>query len=376
MTVGPWSVDSFADPQTELISIQTRQAVGLPIDTCKLLVYGAPTDGGPAAVGAELGAALQAGPAGGTAGPFSVDLSGQALAAEDAISIELRSGNSTETVFTGELQAVRSGLGQTHLLGRTGFHRLVATRIAQVYENQTLGQIVSDLAQQASVQVGNVNTGSTYPYFVVDGSASVYSYIKHLAGLEGLDVYFDTANQLTVARFDKSSSDHTVRYGVDILGLSISRHQASIERVVVTGESPSSNQGSNTWHWIAKDIFPFRAEAGNGSTSVLVQDGALRTKDSTDSAAGAKLRAIQEQAVAGTMVTLGNPLIRVCDAIEVVGVPSPEANGLFKVCSVRHRLNKRSGYQTQVGLVGQVGAGGAADLAGSAGLQMAGALGR
>jgi hypothetical protein len=72
---------------------------------------------------------------------------------------------------------------------------------------------------------------------------------------------------------------------------------------------------------------------------------------------------------------LGNPKVKLADAIEIKNAPKPDLNGLFKVTSVRHVLNKREGYLTFVGFTGQGGAEKAGGLFGGATGQLAGALG-
>jgi hypothetical protein len=247
--------------------------------------------------------------------------------------------------------------------------------VNQVYSNQTLGQIVKDLANQAAVNAGNIDTGSTYPYFVAHESRSVLAHIRQLAALEGMDVYFDTSNQLNVAAFQKTSPDHTFYYGIDILDLGLNHVDSPAAHVLTYGESPSSNQGSDTWPWLAKDLTPFRGEAGEGSRLLTTGDGAMRTKDAAANFAASKLGSTKDHSAAGRLKLMGNPKVKLGDAFEVKNARQPELNGLFKVTSVRHVFGKTRGYVTHVGFSGQGGAaqakGGLAQLAG----QLAGALG-
>jgi hypothetical protein len=190
-----------------------------------------------------------------------------------------------------------------------------------------------------------------------------------------MDLYFDTDNKLTLKKFSKSSPDHTFYYGIDILDLRLFYYQPTSEHIRVYGESPASSQGSETWHWLAKELKPFRSEVGQGGKLLALQDGVVRTKDAADSFATAKLGAIKDQAAVGRLKLLGNPKVKLGEAIELKNTPKPELNGLFKVTSVRHVFNKHEGYLTFIGFSGQGGAAKAGDLLGELGGQLAGAVG-
>jgi hypothetical protein len=187
-----------------------------------------------------------------------------------------------------------------------------------------------------------------------------------------MDLYFDADNKLTLKKFEKTSADHTLYYGIDILDLRLMNTQASGDHLLVYGESPSSNQGSDTWHWFAKDLSSFRGELGQGVKTFAMQDSALKTKDAADSLATSSSGALKDQATQGMLKVLGNPALKLGDAIEIKNVPKPELNGLFKITSVRHVFNKRDGYSTWIDFSGQ---GGAAAAGGGLAGQLAGAIG-
>ena len=87
--------------------------------------------------------------------------------------------------------------------------------------------------------------------------------------------------------------------------------------------------------------------------------------------ATAKSGVLKDRASQGQLKILGNPLVKLGDAIEIKDAPKPELNGLFKVTSVRHVLSKWQGYLTFIGFSGQ----GGAQQAGGAVGQLAGAVG-
>lgn len=356
LNVGTWSVNSADDPRTELNRLETSLSLNSPNDTCGISVY-APPSGSLAGQTTQAAGALGLGGEGG-AGTFSVQVRGDEIQYGDPITIELTSGEVSDKVMTAEVASIISSFSQTKITGRTGMQKLANTCLNQVYENQSLRQIVNDLAGQAEVDMGEIETGSTYPYFVVNESKNLLKYIRELAMREGMDLYFDTDNKLTLKKFSKSSADHIFRFGAEILDLQIASHQPAHEHVLASGESPASNQGSDTWHWIAKDLSPFQSEVGQGAKTLAIQDGVLRTKDAADSLATAKLGVIKDSSTWGRLKILGNPRVKLADAIAIRDAQKPELNGLFKVTSVRHVFNKQQGYLTFIGFTRFGSAGG------------------
>jgi hypothetical protein len=370
LSIAGWSVDSGADPRTELIELDVFQALNVPSDHCRVAAY-APRAADESLVGELAGAAASALGIGGDGAPpgFSVQIRGQAVKAADAVTIELTAGDVSDTVMTAEVLSVESSLDVITLVGRTGMQRLAATRVNQVYENQSLGQIVQDLAGQAGVQTGTIDTGSRYPYAVVHESKSVLRTIRELAQREAMDVFFDSQNRLTVTAYSKAAADHAFRYGAEVLDLRLDAGEPTADHIRVHGESPASTQGTDTWHWLVKDLSSFRGDSGRGVQSRGLQDGAARTKDLAKSTADARLAAIQNGSKVGRVTVLGNPKVKLGEAVEIRDAPRPELNGLFKAVSVRHLFTKHAGYVTVVGFTGQesASAAGAAGLAGQLG---------
>jgi hypothetical protein len=382
--IGGFIMDSADDPRTELLDLETRRSLGGSEDRCCLVLYAPPaaTDGLEAAAGATVGTAAAAasafglggGASGGTA--LSTSVRGTDLKAGDPIEVELRVGEVSATVMTAEVQEFRTSLRMTTILGWTGIQQLGGARLNQVYQNQSTGQVVRDLAAQVGVDVGDIDNGGSWPYLVVDESRSVLRHLRQLAMREGADLYFDERNHLTVKRLTKSGPDHRFRYGVDLLDLRLRRGRSGIDRVQVFGESPSSDQGLTTWPWLVTDLAPLGGSAGQGSRYTSWRDGAVRTKDAADGLAAARLGAASDAATEGLAVLLGNPRVQPGEAIEISEAPWSELNGLFKVVSVRHRLGKRPGFVTVVGFSGLAGTGSArpGGVAGAGG-QLAGGFG-
>ena len=169
LTVGGWSVDSANDPKTELLSLETRLAMNSSHDFARVVVY-APPAPQPGLLDQAVGAATEALGLGGGEDSFSVQVRGNPIKHGDVLTVELAAGDRSGKTITTEVQSIESSLGQTIIVGSTGKRKIATSRISQVYENQSLDQIVRDLASQAQIDTGDVASGSTYSYFVCDHS--------------------------------------------------------------------------------------------------------------------------------------------------------------------------------------------------------------
>ena len=377
LSIAGWTVDSSQDPKTELVALETFASIDSPVNACRIAVY-APPAPQPDLLHQAIGAAASALGIGGGPGAdqgFSVQVRGQKVKFGDQISIELTSGDNSGTVLTASVQSIRSSFGITGITGATGMQTLAATRVNQVYSSQTLNQIVTDLAGHAGVNTGTIDDGSTYAYFVAHESRSVLAIVQELAALDGMDVYFDESDHLNVHVFQKTGPDHTFYFGIDILDLDLLHLDSPAAHIMAYPESPSSNQGADSWPWLAKDLSPFRGEAGQGARLLALGDRAMRTKDAAGNFAAAKLGTIKDHSATGRLKLMGNPTVKLGDAFEIKNARQPELNGLFKVTSVRHIFSKTRGYVTHVGFSGQGGAQQAKSMLGQLAGQLAGALG-
>ncbi|HWP47393.1 MAG TPA: hypothetical protein VNM22_09555 [Candidatus Limnocylindrales bacterium] len=376
LSIGDWMVNSQDDLRTEFITLELNHSTNLPADTCRISIY-APPAPQPGLLEQAVSAAASALGFGNEEKEesFSIQVRGKAIKQGDRLTVELTAGDRSGKVMTADVQSIESSFGQTKIVGTTGKQKLASTRINQVYENQTLRQIVENLSRQAEVETGEIETGSSYPYFIAHESKNLLKHICELAMRDGLDAYFDTDNKLTLKKFNKSNPDHTFYFGIDILDLRISHYPVAGDPILVYGESPASQQGADTWHWIAKDLSPFQSEVGQGKRTLSLQDGTIRTKDAADRLATSKFGAIKDYSTWGQMKILGNPKVKLADAIEIKNAQKPELNGLFKVISVGHVFNKQQGYLTFIGFTGQGGAEKAGNLLNQLAGKLAGALG-
>lgn len=357
--IGSATLNSLQDPNTQIKNIEVQTCIAPFVDFAKIVVgYISRIEDGLA--GQALAEGVSALSTGG-ASSASAEIDGTSVNVEDDVTIELGYEDNLIQVFKGMLTDIEPNISTTIFTGSNDDDSMTKTRVNQTYQNQTAGQIVSDLANQASVDTDVIENGINFAYYVVDDRKHVLQHAVELAEKSGLDLYFTAENKLTMKKFQKSNADHTFTYGEDIIELHILNNTPIIGQVLVSGESPASSQGNDAWHWFAKDTSSFQGSAGDGS-ALLIQEPSIRTKEAADTYAAGKLDLATRASTMGRIKITGNPAVKLGDAIAIEGVPTENLNGLFQVRRIKHQLSKNSGFITTIYFIAASGGNGLGGL--------------
>jgi hypothetical protein len=261
-------------------------------------------------------------------------------------------------VLAGTVGVVDPGLVTSSIVVYSGAATLLRSVANETFENKTAGDIVRELARRASVDLGTIEEGSTFPAYVVDGRRGAFEHMLDLAQLSGFDVYVDSDGAIVMERFVGGHTVHVLEHAKHILELDVLRSPPRAAAVEAWGESPGSGRGTNAWAWVTKDFDDLHGSAGSGTPLLVLERPALRSAEAARRAAEAALAAVQRRAVRGRVLTIGRPQVKLGDAIQLRGVPDDDANGNFQVRSVIHRLRKDSGFTTEIGFRAADGSGG------------------
>lgn len=266
---------------------------------------------------------------------------------EAKISLGFSDGDLTQ-VMVGKVVTVDASLTQRRVIGHSPAQTLLDAFTGQTYEARTAGQIVSDLANQAGVSTDRVEDGLTFPAYVVDGRLSVYHHMRALADLCGFDLYLNADGRLVFARFQRGNNIHIFDYGKQIIALEVAETPATATAVQVWGESPGGGP-AEAWAWLSKDVSGRKGMAGSGSAVQLLERSAVRTAEAAQAAATALHTYYTRQTLRGTMLSTGQPQVKLGDAIQLRHVPDARLNAIHQVRSVSHHLDKTGGFVTRVG---------------------------
>ncbi|MFN8475290.1 MAG: hypothetical protein U0822_24115 [Anaerolineae bacterium] len=252
-------------------------------------------------------------------------------------------------VMQGGVTVVEPGLLTTRVVGLSGADATLRTFVNETYEGQTAGAIVRDLAGKANIEVATVDDGIAFPAYVIDARRSVFAHMRDLAALCGFDLYINSDGKLVFQRFGNGNTVHTLEFAKHIVTLDVVRSPLDAAHVEAWGESPAGGRADKAWAWLIKDFSSARGTAGSGDPLLLLERPALRTRDAATTAAEAAFQAIQRRGVRGELVTFGQPLIKLGDAVKLQGLADDTLNATFQVRSVKHRITKSGGFTTSVG---------------------------
>lgn len=269
-----------------------------------------------------------------------------AVAADDSGSISLGyADDGPETVYSGAVAAIRRGLdGAIRFTAENGGGKLSRLRLNQSYEQQSAGDIVRDLAGQAGVETDNVESGSSFPFYVIDDRISAYGHIADLARKCGYGAWFSPGGKLNFAPLPGGEAVQTFTYGADILALTLREGPPAAAGFSLGGEGAAGGQGQDAWPWLVKDPAGVSAQAGESDGARLISDPSLRSTEAAQAAADGHLAAAALGAATGLIRVPGAPAVTVGSRIAINGAPDGALNGGVLVTRVRHLFSKAGGF--------------------------------
>lgn len=252
-------------------------------------------------------------------------------------------------VMTGSVTRVEPNATTKRVVAHSPAEILLRSFTENTYEGKNAGEIVKDLASQATVEVETADDGIDFPAFVVDGQRSFYHHMKNLADLCGFDLYFNADGKLVFEEFATGNQVHVFQYAKDVVRWRDAASPVEAGTVEAWGESPVDSQGSDSWGWLTKDFSGSRGTAGSEDPHYLLQQPALRTGKAAQTAADAAHTMMQRNTLRGRLLTLGQAGVQLGDAIQLRGMLQGELNQTFQVRSVTHHISKSRGFATAIG---------------------------
>lgn len=310
--IGPESYDT--ENNAEALSINVDCDINIPLDACKVVLrQGDKTS----------------------------------VKRDDPITIELGYEDAMKKVFTGTVDTVEPGISGVVISGFSVAAPLTRIKMHQVYEKQTAGAIVKDLADRASLSIKTVEDGISFPMYVVDDAKPIYSHMRELAGLCGFDLFMTPDGEVVFKKYQKKKAV-TFTYGIDIIDVTAKTLTPLATSVKVFEESPSSFKGADTAHWLSKKVIG--GVSGSGDQVYMICNPAIRDKDTADQVAAAVLGSLTIP-MAGTLKTIGEPTVKLGDTIEIKDMPDARMNDTFEVTRVSHAFSMEEGFVTTFGWI-------------------------
>ncbi|MFC0533290.1 hypothetical protein [Phytohabitans kaempferiae] len=291
--------------------------------------------------------------------PFVGDLP---AAVGDDVRLDLDSGESAATVFTGQVIGLRHTPGGVDVLAGDASWALAQLRPATTYEGQTAGAVVRALAGDAGASVGALDDGPTLPAYLADGAATGWEHVARLAAWAGADAFVTADGKVTSVGREPVAADVALRWGREVLAVRATEAGVPASAVALAGEGPGP-----------ADDRPgaFRFTTGGAPPA---PPAAVRYRPglrASDVAADASTAWVTREATRRRPVELETfllPALGPGDVLEIQDAPVPVP--LLQVRRVEHRVDAAGGRSRVVAR-----AGADADLLGQLGGLLAGAAG-
>jgi hypothetical protein len=300
--------------KSQVIDLRSHSCLNVPVNSCRIIL-GMPKD-------------------------LTINL-------EDSISLQLGDDKIQSLVFTGKVSSVDWGIDRVIVYADSGFKSLITARLNVLFEKPSAGDIIKDIVQnRLKLPVAKIEDGLKFSVYTLGDRYLVYDQLQHLARQCGFDFYANTEDKAVFAQY-KAATTHECQYSENILTYTLDKVNKSITGVEIYGESPASQgQGEQAYSWLTKK--EVKGTAGSNSAMMLrLADPTARNQQVANKIAAAVLQSLPQKSK-GTLKILGNPQVKLGDAIQVSQMPISQQNGKFKITGVLHTLNRSNGFCTLI----------------------------
>ncbi len=265
---------------------------------------------------------------------------------EDEVKAELGYDDKLSVIFTGKASSIEQGVFYTRIDALSSFSSITAAYINVLYEKKDAGGIVSDLAGKFKIEKDKVEKGIKFPTYIIGDAASVWEHIFRLSKECGSDFYADSEDKLVFKPY-KAAKTHKFEYGVNILNLKRMSFNSFADGVEVYGESPAGQgQGDDASSWFTKK--EVKGNSGRTSGKVIRIAAPIARDKSLAKKIADNLMTAYSAKESGEIRVIGFSEIKLGDGLKIDKMPQASYNGTFKPVAIRHRLNARNGFITDI----------------------------
>jgi hypothetical protein len=259
---------------------------------------------------------------------------------DDDVQLTLDNGEQAEKIFTGTVTAIRRSHASIEVRAVNAGGVLCRYRPAVTYENATPATIVRNLASDAGVSTGSLETGTELAFYVADPSRTAWDHIHRVSCWCGALVTVTADNKVETNVVNATTADTALRHGRELLSLARSQTSASIDTFVVAGESGAGSVSSPDVHRPTTDFFSGNRPDDPSPNVVWTWEPALRTTTSAATAGAARKRIYAAKSDRGVFTAFLQPTLRPGVILEVQKLPDGLIDGPVWIHSVRHSISR------------------------------------
>lgn len=256
----------------------------------------------------------------------------------DQVRLTLDSGEHAAEVFAGEVEAVRRGYGEIRMTALDGGGKLARYRPAATYERVTCATVVRTLCGDVGVEVGDLEDGSTLPFYAADPSRTALEHVARVCAWSGALARVGGDGRLLTTIVNAAQPELALRSGRELLAIEQGTGRSAIERTVVVGEAGAGDADAPDALRPTTDFFAGRRPDGPSATHVWRFEGALRTVAAAATAGAAADRLYRASRGSGRLDAWLLPALRPGTVFEIQDLPDGLKRGPLWASRVRHRL--------------------------------------
>ncbi|MBC7090784.1 MAG: hypothetical protein H5T50_02575 [Nitrososphaeria archaeon] len=260
-----------------------------------------------------------------------------------------------QTVFSGTVDLIEKGFRQIRFYALNRAFHLTVFRLNRVYLNQTAGNIVSDILDklnkrlveegEETIDYEKIMDGIMFPYYVIGENICAYEHMARLAEKSNYICYTTPEGLLNFREYERKEP-YILKYGENIIEISLVKLLNPIGCITVYGESPSSWAGRETFHWLSKK--DYSGTSGKGVHELILKDYSIKDTD-TVSTVAENIYSRRRRDFMTFLKILGEPKIKVGDTIKVENILGAQEPIELQVVEVEHYLSFSEGFTTLVG---------------------------
>jgi hypothetical protein len=258
------------------------------------------------------------------------------------LAIALGDQDAEVDVWTGEVTAVETGPDAVVVEGLASTIELSRRRLSQTYLDQSIADIVRDLA--GPVTVDEADSDVQLSSYAVDDRRPVWSYLGDLARIAGAELGASASGGLRFVPVPTGAAELRLRAGADVVSSRIGPRPQPIAPTVAA-HGAGSEAGGEQWHWLLRAPSP---SDGDGPVDVVA---ALHTRDAASAMGRALTDRAARAATTGRVHLVGRAGVRPGALVEITELPTGSP-GVLHVLAVEHTLDSRAGFITQLSVEG------------------------
>jgi hypothetical protein len=264
----------------------------------------------------------------------------------DPALLELDGGDGKTTVLTGKVRGLRRGLDGVEVWAADSGADLAAVRPAATYTGQAGRQVVSALADEAGVSVGDVELDLPLAAYTTHQRRTAAEHVAYLAALGGAVASIDGGGGLNVRKRPSGPADAALLYGRELINCRVKDWPGPAATRVVIGNGPAGS--ADAGDALRPTAAPLPEDAAAPGPEALWEPSAILRTPAAALAGGAALTA--SEAARGKRLSalcFLQPQLRPGMTIEIQSLPAPlDDGGRWLVRRVVHRVRRAGGATT------------------------------